>query len=142
VIVLEILGIIGVLLLLVVSVIVLPLLGSLLKSMNKSIVTRGPGFRKQVNESMTEIQDVNKEIEALAAATKGVKVGMDKALSTADRVIEFLESKVFQLGLPAILWAVFFLVALPRAIFHRKKKREAVEPIPPPSWQAAAERMS
>ena len=61
----EILGIIGVLLLLIVSVIVLPLLGHLLKSLNKGLVTRGPDFKKQVNDSMIEIQDVDKEIEAL-----------------------------------------------------------------------------
>jgi hypothetical protein len=137
----EILGIIGVLLLLIVSVIVLPLLGHLLKSLNKGLVTRGPDFKKQVNDSMIEIQDVDKEIEALAAATRGAKLGMDKALVTADRVLGFLNSKLFQLGLPAVLWVLFFLVAVPRAwratpkIFNWKP----VQPIPPPSWQKAAE---
>jgi len=141
VIVAEILGIIGVLLLLIISVIVLPLAGHLLKSLNKGLVTRGPSFRKQVNDSVTEIQDVNKDIESLAAATRGVKLGMDKALVTAGRVVEFLESKTFQLGVPAIMWVLFFLIAVPRAwratpkIFNWKP----VEPIPPPSWQKAAE---
>ena len=141
VVVLEIIGIVAILLALAVSLVVLPLIGGFLKSLNKSMGGRVSEIKKQVGSSVENIEMANKEIEAIAAATAGVRLGMDKTLKATDKAIAFLDSKAFQLGFPAVLWVFFFVVALPRAIFHQKKKKKKspLEPIPPPSWQAAAE---
>ena len=140
VLVLEIIGIVAILLALAVSLVVLPLIGGLLKSLNKSMGVRVPEIGKQVGSLVEDIELANKEIDTIAAATAGVRQGMDKTLKATDKAIAFLDSKAFQLGFPAVLWVFFFVVALPRAIFHReKKKKSPLEPIPPPSWQDAAE---
>ncbi len=138
-IVLEILGIIGIFLLLAVSVIVLPLLGGLLKSVNKSLGSRGPELKKQVRDSVASMDTAGQQIEAMALATKSARLGMNKALEASDRVLAFLNSKVFQLGVPAVMWVLFFVIAVPRGLFARARWFKPVEPIPPPSWETESD---
>jgi hypothetical protein len=135
----EIIGTVAVILAIFVAAVVLPFVAKFLKKTHKSIREMSSGLRDQVGSSITNIDTAQDQLDAFAAASASVRAGMDSALAGADKAITFLKSGAFQVGLPIVLWTLFLLVALPKGLRSRKKKKK-IEPIPPPSWEQATER--
>lgn len=134
----EIIAVVAIVVAVLVAVLVLPLLARLLKSFNKSGVKRAREFRTQVTGSLKDVDSVQAQVDALAQVTRGVKAGMDGAVEVAGKAVSFLESRTFQLGLPAVLWFLLLAVAVPRGL----RGLSALKPrrvIPPPSWEEPKE---
>jgi len=113
-------------------------LGKFLKRHNKGMVSRAGEVRKQFDSSIGGIDNAQGQIEAMAAMTGAVRGGMDSAIAVADRAVSFLESRTFQVGLPALLWVLLLVIAIPRGLRMRRPKQKEPNVIPPPSWEAAA----
>lgn len=133
--VLQIIGIVSVVLGVFVGVVVLPIMSRFLKKAHKALQGKARDIPDQVGASLESISVAQGQIDALIATTASVKAGMEAAIGFADKAIAFLNSALFQVGLPALLWALFLSVALPRGLRRRKKKGPKVKPIPPPSWE-------
>lgn len=134
----EIIAVVAIVVAVLVAVLVLPLLAGLLKSFNKSGVKRAREFRTQVTGSLEDVDAVQAQLDALGQVTRGVKAGMDSAVEAAGKAVSFLESRTFQVGLPAVLWLLLLAVAVPRGI----RGLSSVKPrrvIPPPSWEESGE---
>jgi hypothetical protein len=121
-----------------IAIFVLPFLARFLKRTNKSMAESARHVRDQVNTSLGGMETAQVQLDAFAAATGSVKAGMTAAIGAADKAVSFLESRAFQIGLPAVLWFLLLAIALPRGLRHHKPKREPRKVIPPPSWEAAA----
>ena len=119
-----------------IGIFVLPFLARFLKKANKSMAGRARQVRDQVNTSLGGMKTAQDQIEAFSAVSASVKAGMDSAISAAGKAVSFLESRTFQIGLPAVLWFLLLVIALPRGLRRRTPKPKRV--IPPPSWEAAA----
>lgn len=125
---------------LIAAVVILRFLAGALKKRNSSFAGRTRGVREQMAGTISGIDEAQGRIEALEAATDGVKKGMDRALAFSDGAVVFLESRAFQAGVPLVLWLLFAAVLVPRSFraartAARKRRRKV---IPPPSWEKAA----
>jgi predicted PurR-regulated permease PerM len=122
------------------GVFILRFLARFLKKQNKSFSERARDVRKQVSTSIEGIDTAQEQIAAIASMTEAVQAGMVKTLEAADRTVGFLESRAFQIGLPAVLWFLLLVVALPRGLARRTPKTESRprRVILPPSREAAA----
>lgn len=132
---LQITGIVAVVLGLFVGVVVLPVVGRFLKKAHRVIQQRARELPGQVSATTEGMAAAQVQIDALIAATTGVKRGMETAIGLADRAVAFLNSTAFQVGLPALIWTLFLFIALPRGLRGRRKKSPGIVPIPPPSWE-------
>jgi hypothetical protein len=132
----EIIGVVAIVVAVLVAVLVLPFLSRALKRFNKSGVERAHQVRTQVTSSLGGVEDAQVQIDSVAAVTEGVKAGMTAAIATADQAVTFLESRAFQVGLPAVLWFLLLVVALPRGLHRARPKKIPRRVIPPPSWEA------
>lgn len=121
-----------------IGIFVLPFLARFLKKANKSMAGRARQVRDQVNTSLGGMETAQNQIEAFSAVSASVKAGMDSAISAAGKAVSFLESRTFQIGLPAVLWFLLLVIALPRGLRRRTPKPKPKRVIPPPSWEAAA----
>jgi ABC-type multidrug transport system fused ATPase/permease subunit len=121
-----------------IAVFVLPFLSRFLKRANKSMAERARQVRDQVNTSLGGMETAQVQLEAFSAMTGSVKAGMTTAIGAADKAVSLLESRAFQVGLPAVLWFLLLAIALPRGLRRHKPKRAPRRVIPPPSWEAAA----
>ncbi|MHB8896180.1 MAG: hypothetical protein ACYC99_13525 [Candidatus Geothermincolia bacterium] len=135
----EIIGIIAIIVAVLVAVLVLPFLARFLKKFNKSGVERAHQVRVQVTESLDDVDSAQDQLDAFGAVTEGVKAGMVHAIDGASKVVSFLESRTFQVGLPMILWFLLLVIALPRGLRRPKGYTERRRVIPPPSWEATSE---
>ena len=133
----EIIGVVAIVVAVLVAVLVLPFLSRALKRFNKSGVDRAHRVRAQVTSSLGGVGDAQVQIDSVAAVTEGVKAGMTAAIGVADQAVSFLESRAFQIGLPAVLWFLLLVVALPRGLHGSRPKKSPRKVIPPPSWEAA-----
>jgi hypothetical protein len=137
----EIIGAMTVVLGVLITIVVLFLMNKGLKSANRALEARKGDFSKDLRASLEGLDDAQGQLEAMSSATEGVKAGMQAAVSAADRLVSFLKSSVFQVGVPTVLWVLLVFIAVPRglrgsrAALKKKKKKK----IPPPSWEAAAE---
>lgn len=132
---LQITGTVAVILGLFVCIVVLPVVGRFLKKALRFLRERAGAIPGQIEATAGNVTAAQEQVDALLAVTANVKAGMQAAIALADRVIAFLNSPAFQVGLPAMLWTLFLVVALPRGLRRRKKKGPAVTPIPPPSFE-------
>jgi len=123
-----------------IAIFVLPFLARFLKRVNKSMAGRARDLRDQVNTGLGGIESAQVQIEAVAAVTGQVKAGMNAAIGAADQAVTFLESRAFQIGLPAILWFLLLVIALPRGLRRHRQKPAPKRVVLPPSWEAAAAR--
>ena len=133
----EIIGVIAIIIAVLVAVLVLPFLSRFLKKFNKSGVQRAHQVRAQVTESLGDVDSAQVQLDAFSALADGVKAGMGQAIEGVSRFVTFLESRTFQVGLPALLWFLLLVIALPRGL---RRSKTAIRPrrvIPPPSWEAA-----
>lgn len=130
----QIIGIAAVVIFTLLFALVLPFLSRLLKKLNRSLADRAGGIKKQVSDSLSEMDTAQGQIEAFGAVTASVKSGIGTVISAADRLVAFLESGAFQVGLPVVLVFLMLFIGLPRGLLRRKKPRK-VEMIPPPSWE-------
>jgi len=120
-----------------VAILVLPFLSRALKRFNKSGAQRARDLREQVTSSMNDVDEAQQQLDAFSAMSAGVKTGMEKAVEAADGAVMFLGSRIFQVGLPAVLWFLLLVIALPRGLRGtRYLARPRRERIPPPSWEA------
>ena len=55
-------------------------------------------------------------------------------IGAADKLVAFVRSDVFQVGVPVVLWFFLVAVTIPRLLVGGKKKKKPT-PIPPPSWE-------
>ena len=134
----QIIGTVFVILFTVVLIVILPVLARLLKRLNKSFGKRRTDLSGQMRTSISSIEGAQGQIEAIGAMTGAVKAGMASAIALADRVVVFLRSSTFQVGLPLVMWFLLLALAVPRGLLGIKKRRKSRrEPIPPPSWQLA-----
>lgn len=135
---LKILAIIGIILGTLIALVVLPVISRVLKKTNKTMAQRAREVSKEVNTSIAGLDEAQVQIQAMEAATAAVQQSVAAANKAAGQAVAFLESRTFQLGVPALLWFLLFAIALPRGLrltTTRKKRRV----IPPPSWEAADE---
>lgn len=137
----QIIGIVAIILGTLVFAVVFFFIGKLLKSFNKTFVGKGRDITGQMRESMKEMDIAQDQLAAFDVVATQVKAGMDSAIGVADRAVGFLRSNAFQVGLPVVFWVLFLMVAVPRGLFRRpkKKQKKEVKPIPPPSWEAQPE---
>lgn len=136
---LQIIGIVSVVLVTFVGVVVLPIMAKFLKKAHGVFREKARDIPNQLGATVESIGVAQGQIDALIATTASVKSGMEAAIGLADRAIAFLSSTVFQVGLPAVLWALFLIIALPRGLRRRKKKGPKIRPVPPPSWEREQE---
>jgi len=115
-------------------------LAKFLKRNNKTMGSRAGEMRKQFDSSIGGMDNAQVQIEALAAVTTSVRAGMTGAIALAAKAVTFLESRAFQIGLPAVLWFLLLAIALPRGLREHRARRGEVHVIPPPSWEAEAAR--
>lgn len=132
----EIIGVVAIVVAVLVAILVLPFLSRMLKSFNKSGVKRAQQVRSQVTESIQDMNQAQEQLDAFAEVSKGVRAGMDAAVERASRTVAFLESRTFQVGLPALMWFLLLVVALPRGLRRSNMMRKPRRSIPPPSWEA------
>ncbi|MFH1150601.1 MAG: hypothetical protein V1748_09035 [Actinomycetota bacterium] len=132
---LRILGIVAIVLGTLIWVAVLPFMARALKKLNKSLSERARGVRGQVDTSVAQIEEAQAQIQALAAGTELARASIESAIASADRVVGFLQSGTFQVGLPIVLWFGLLVVAIPRAIVGVRRRRTRIVLIPPPSWE-------
>lgn len=136
---LKIAGIVAIVLGALIWVVLLPMIARALKKLNKGLSERARGLRGQVDASVSQIEEAQSQIQALAAATEVARAGVKSAIGTADRVVGFLQSGTFQIGLPIVLWFGLLVVAIPRAIVGVRRRKPRIVPIPPPSWEQEAD---
>ncbi len=134
----EIIGTIAIIVAVLVAVLVLPVLARLLKRFNRSGADRARGIRSQVTESIGDVDAAQEQLDAFAAVSAGVRVAMDHAIEGTGRVVGFLESRTFQVGLPLVLWFLLLLVAVPRGFRRPKTATKPRRVIPPPSREDAS----
>ena len=135
----QIIGIVVIIITVLISVLILPFLSRLLKRLNKALSAGRPDIAREMSQSLHEIEAAQGQIEAVTAMTESVKSGMQAAIGVADKVVEFLESGVFQVGLPVLLWFLILVTSIIRGLqWGRKGKESTIAPIPPPSWEAEA----
>jgi len=134
----KIIGIVSIVACTLVGILALPFLARFLKKVNESIADRSRQIRDQVSTSLNEIETAQTQIETIATTTSSIKAGMNSCLTTADKAVSFLESRIFQTGVPAALWLLLIAIALPRGLRKSKSKKKARRVIPPPSWDDAA----
>ena len=135
----QIIGIIAVFLFTGLFAIIFLLIGGGLKRLNRSMGRRRREVREEIDRSLLEIEQADQQIKSIEVLSQSVRAAMESAIGLADRTVAFLESAVFQVGVPAVLWTLFLVVALPRAARHGRKrgKRKKREPVPPESWKQA-----
>lgn len=136
----EIIAVVAIILFGLVFAIALRFLAKFLKRHNKGMLTRAGEVRKQFDASIGNVDNAQGQIQAMADMTGAVRAGMDSAIAVADRAVSFLESRPFQLGLPALLWFLLLVIALPRGLRLRRPPKREPKVIPPPSWEAAKDR--
>jgi UDP-N-acetylmuramyl pentapeptide phosphotransferase/UDP-N-acetylglucosamine-1-phosphate transferase len=131
----EIIAIVAMILAVLIAIFILPFLARFLKRTNKSMADRARGVRDQVTTSLGGMETAQAELESFAAMTSGAKAAMTGAIATADKAVQFLESRTFQIGLPLAFIFGLLAVAVPRGRRnpHPRKRRTV---IPPPSWEA------
>jgi len=134
----EIIGAVVVLIVLIIMAFILPIIARLLKGINKTLCERESDITGKIGLSMTTIDEADEQIEVFDAITSGIKASMKSAIGFSERVVSFLRSKGFQVGLSIAIWSFFFFIALPRALVEHGKKKQR-KPIPPPSWEKIKE---
>jgi hypothetical protein len=132
----EIIGVIAIIVAVLVAILVLPFLSRALKRFNKSGAQRARDLREQVTSSMSDVDEAQKQLDAFTAVSEGLRTGMTQAIEVADGAVTFLESRAFQVGLPAALWFLLLAIALPRGLRGSRVKMVRRRVIPPPSWEA------
>ncbi len=131
----QIIGIVFTVLFALVIIVVLPIINKLLKKLNSSFIERKNTITQEVSRSELGMDTAKQQMDALKASTDIFKKNLEKAIAFADSAVAFLDSNAFQLGLPVVLWALFFTVALPRGLRRKQRKRKRFEAIPPPSYE-------
>jgi hypothetical protein len=136
----EVIAVVAIILFALVFAVALRFLAKFLKRHNKGMITRAGEVRKQFDASIGGVDNAQVQIEAMAAMSGAVRAGMESAIGVADTAVSFLESRTFQIGLPALLWFLLLAIALPRGLRVRRPPRREPNVIPPPSWEAAKDR--
>ncbi len=139
---LEIIGAITIVLGVLIAIAVLFFVNRGLKAANRGLEGRRGDVSRDLRASMKGLDEAQVQLDAMSTATAGVKSGMEAAISAADRVVAFVRSSVFQVGVPTVMWVLLVLIAVPRGLSRSRKllkKKKKKKPIPPPSWEAAAE---
>ena len=131
----EIIAVVAIILFALIFAVALRFLSKFLKRHNKGMLTRAGEMRKQFDASIGGVDNAQVQIAAMAEMTGAVRAGMDAAIGVADTAVSFLESRAFQIGLPALLWFLLVAIALPRGL--RRASRSEPNVIPPPSWEAS-----
>ena len=133
----EIIGVVAIVIFIPIFVLIFHFLGKFLKKVNKSIGTSRSGIRNNISSTMTGLDGAKVQIEALTATTTAVSSGMRSAIGSADKLVAFLKSNAFQMGIPVALWTILAVVGLTRGLtpVKPKKKKNKPTPIPPPSWE-------
>lgn len=134
----QVIGVISIFLAALVVIIVFYFLNKGLRHLNSVLDSRRKEIGRDLRTSLEGLDEAQGQIEALSAATAGVRAGMDSAISAADTAVSFLRSSAFQIGVPAAMWLLLVLIAIPRALRSPARKK-SVKVIPPPSWQADLE---
>lgn len=135
----QIIGIVFTVLFTILIIVALPLINRLLKQLNKSFSERKNTITQEVTRSEIGMDTARQQVDALKASTDIFRRNLEKVVTIADSAVAFLDSNAFQLGLPLVLWVLFFAVALPRGLRQKRRKRKRFEAVPPPSWEKQKE---
>ncbi len=135
--ILQIVGALAILLALFIVIVVLYFLNKGLKGLNRTIESGKGAVRKDLASSIEGLETAQVQLGSVMSLTEGVKAGVSASLALSDRLLVFLRSRTFQVGVPLLFMLWILLLATPRALF-RKRLRRRRKAIPPPSWQAAA----
>jgi hypothetical protein len=132
----QIIGIVGILIAAFLVVVILHFLRKGLKKANQALGTGRREVRKDLTSSLKGLDDAQGQLEAFSVMTDTVKAGMGSAIGAADKLVAFVRSDVFQVGVPVVLWFFLVAVTIPRVLLGgKKKKKKKPTPIPPPSWE-------
>lgn len=131
----EIIASIFIVLFLFLLIIILPVISSLLKNVNRSFASTRRDVKKQMSESISEMEDVEREIDSLKVVTGQFKSVLDSVLEALDLAIDFFNSRGFKWGLIGSIWFLFASISFPRGLHRRKVVKPKKKVIPPPSWE-------
>jgi hypothetical protein len=133
----QIIGIVGILIAGFLVIIILHFLRKGLKKANKSLGGGRSEVRRELASSLKGLDGAQEQLEALSEVTASVKAGMLSGIDVADRVVAFVKSDAFQVGVPVAMWVLLLVFTVPRALAASKKKPKKKKkiPIPPPSWE-------
>jgi hypothetical protein len=134
----QIIGTVCIVLGVLIAIILLPLISRLLKNANRSLAKESRTFSGQMRSSLEEMDTAKAQIDAAGEVTVAVKQGMKAAIGAMDGLRLFLESNVFQVGLPVLIWTAVLVVSITRGILPGRRSgqsKPAIKPIPPPSRQ-------
>ncbi len=132
----QVIGIVGILIASLLVIVVLYFLRKGLKKANQSLGGGRSEVRKELASSLKGLDGAQEQLEALSAVTESVKAGMRSGIGAADRLVAFVKSDAFQVGVPMAMWLLLIVVTIPRAVSGGKKKiKKKPTPIPPPSWE-------
>ena len=133
----EIIGAVIIVLSMLIAVAVFYFLNKGLKKVNMVLKDHRGDVSKDLLIGLDGLKEAEGQLELVTAVTETVKVGMRSGIAAAEKLVLFVKSSAFQMGVPVAMWVMLVFVAIPRALLPRKKKKKAT-PIPPPSWEAAA----
>lgn len=133
----QVVGIVAIILAGLIAIPVFHFLSKGLKRLNESIGSRRSEIHRDLRVSLEELDGAQGQLDQISAATEVARAGMSSALAAADATLAFLRSNAFQVGVPVAMWSILLAVTIPKSLARHRKKR--LEPIPPPSWQEAAE---
>jgi hypothetical protein len=133
----QIIGIVGILIAGFLVIIILHFLRKGLKKANKSLGGGRSEVRRELASSLKGLDGAQEQLEALSEVTASIKAGMLSGIGVADRVVAFVKSDAFQVGVPVAMWFLLLVFTFPRALAASKKKpkKKKKTPIPPPSWE-------
>lgn len=132
----QIIGIVGILIAGFLVIIILHFLRKGLKKANKSLGGGRSEVRRELASSLKGLDGAQEQLEALSEVTASVKAGMLSGIGVADRVVAFVRSDAFQVGVPVAMWFLLLVFTFPRVLAaSRKKPKKKKTPIPPPSWE-------
>jgi len=134
----QIIGAVIIVLSVLIAVAVFYFLNKGLKKVNKVLKDNRGDVSKDLLTGLDGLKEAEGQLEVVTAVTETVKAGMRSGIAAADKLVVFVKSSAFQMGVPVAMWVMLVFVAIPRALLPRKKKKKKATPIPPPSWEAAA----
>ncbi len=122
--ILSIIGTIFAVIIGLISLFLLPIIGKSLKILNRFLEERERSTGGQVKDLVGNLEATETQLESFTPITEATKSFVRTANSAMDRLVAFLESKPFQTAFPLIFSALLLLVALPRGLLARERKRK------------------
>ena len=106
-----------------ISLFLLPFIGKSLKRLNRFLDERERTAGSQVKDLVSNLETTATQLESFAPVAEATRAFTNTANSAMDQVVAFLESKPFQTAFPLICSVLLLLLALPRGLLAKERKR-------------------